>query len=146
MADARVAGVRCNCKIRCLNGGKMELLNFYAAWIGILLGFIAGAIIGLFFHNKDWMGGYSSWKRRMTRLGHISFFGIAFINITYSVSIRLFNIKADYVSYLFLIGAITMPLVCFMSAYKTNFRHLFFIPVLSLVGGAIIFIVKGLIL
>lgn len=124
----------------------MHLLNFYAAWIGIFLGFIAGAILGLFFHSEDWMGGYSSWKRRMARLGHISFFGIALINLAYSLSITAFNINIStpYPSYLFVAGAITMPLICFLSAYKKTFRHLFFIPVLCLVIGTLLFFTKGL--
>ena len=54
----------------------MYMLNFYAAWIGILLGFVAGVVLGFFFHREDWLGGYHSWRRRMVRLGHISFFGI----------------------------------------------------------------------
>ncbi len=124
------------------------MVNFYAAWIGIALGFIAGAAIGLFFHDENWVGGYSSWERRMMRLGHISFFGIAFINLTYSLSIRTYQIHMTSVlpSYLFLIGAITMPLVCFLSAYKKAYRHLFFIPVISLLTGIAIFIVEGFIL
>lgn len=123
----------------------MEIINFHAAWIGIVLGFIAGAVIGLFFHDDKWVGGYHSWPRRMMRLGHISFFGIAFINFAYSFSIRVFNIHSAtiYPSYFFIIGAITMPLICFLSAYKKGFRHLFPIPVISLLIGAIIFIVKG---
>lgn len=124
----------------------MGVINFYAAWIGIFLGFIAGAVTGLFFHNDEWLGGYSSWPRRMTRLGHISFFGIAFINLTYSVSISVFkiNITSPYPSYLFVAGAVTMPLVCYLSAYRKLFRHLFFIPVLSLIVGAFLFIKEGL--
>jgi hypothetical protein len=124
----------------------MQIINFYAAWIGIFLGFIAGAVIGLFFHDENWMGGYTSWRRRMTRLGHISFFGIAFINLTYSLSVTFFNIKINtqYPSYLFIAGAVTMPLICFLSAYKKSFRHLFFVPVLCLIVGAFIFITKGL--
>ena len=58
-------------------------INLYAAWIGMLLGGIFGAIQGLFFHKEEWLGGYGSWRRRITRLGHISFFGIAFINISF---------------------------------------------------------------
>lgn len=124
----------------------MQILNFYAAWIGILLGFIAGAILGLFFHDENWMGGYSSWRRRMARLGHISFFGIALINLTFSLSITVFNVQLvnPYPSYLFIAGAITMPLICFLSAYKKNFRHLFPVPVLCLVAGTLIFFTKGL--
>lgn len=124
----------------------MQIINFYAAWIGIFTGFIAGAIMGLFFHSDSWMGGYSSWQRRMARLGHISFFGIAFINLAYALSLTVFNITIEtpYASFLFIAGAITMPLICFLSAYKKTFRHLFFIPVLSLVAGTLFFIKGGL--
>ncbi len=125
----------------------MEIFNFYAAWIGIVFGFIAGAVVGLFFHQEDWAGGYSSWTRRMVRLGHISFFGIAFVNLAYALSIRVFQIHLTTAlpSYLFLFGAVTMPSICFLSAYKKGFRHLFPIPVISLLTGAVIFIVKGLV-
>ena len=124
----------------------MQIINFYAAWIGILLGFVAGAILGLFFHDDNWMGGYSSWRRRMARLGHISFFGIALINLIYSLSITVFKIQipTPYASHLFVAGAITMPLICFLSAYQKNFRHLFPVPVLCLVAGTLIFFTKGL--
>lgn len=124
----------------------MYILNFYAAWIGILLGFVTGAILGLFFYNEDWMGGYSSWRRRMARLGHISFFGLAIINLIYSISGPVFDVQvsSQYPSYLFIAGAVTMPLVCFLSAYKPFFRHIFFIPVLCLVVGTVIFFTKGL--
>lgn len=124
----------------------MEVINFYAAWLGILLGFIAGAVIGLFFDKDEWAGGYSSWQRRMTRLGHISFFGIALINLAYAMSVRVFQIHLSTAlpSYLFLTGAITMPLICFLSAYKKPFRHLFPIPVIALLSGTAIFIWKGL--
>ena len=124
----------------------MHAINFHAAWIGILLGFIAGAVLGLFFHDDNWMGGYASWRRRMARLGHISFFGIALINLTYAVSISVFGVQiaTPYASYLFISGAVTMPLVCFLSAYKKPFRHLFPIPVLCLVAGTLIFFVQGL--
>ena len=123
----------------------MHILNFYAAWIGILFGFIAGAILGLFFHDESWMGGYSSWRRRMARLGHISFFGIALINLLYALSIAVFNVQiaSPYPSYFFIAGAITMPLICFLSAYKKSFRHLFPVPVLCLVAGTLIFLIKG---
>ena len=125
----------------------MATLHIYAAWIGILLGFIAGATIGLLFHNENWLGGYSSWPRRMARLGHISFFGIAFINIAYAISLSVFNITVQepFPSYLFIGGAITMPLICFLSAYNKKFRHVFFIPVCCLIAGTLL-IIQGALL
>ncbi len=126
----------------------MELvkINIYAAWIGILLGIIAGATQGMFFHNKDWLGGYTSWRRRMTRLGHISFFGLAFINLSFGFTVLYLDISRTILlpSRLFIVGAITMPLVCYLSAYKKFFRNIFFIPVLSVLSGALIFIFGGL--
>ena len=108
----------------------MEILNFYAAWIGILFGFIAGAILGLFFHDENWMGGYSSWRRRMARLGHISFFGIALINLMYALSLTVFNVQISipYPSYLFIAGAVTMPLVCFSQHIIKNSDICFLFP------------------
>lgn len=126
----------------------MATINVYAAWIGILLGLVAGAIQGLFFHNEDWLQGYSSWPRRMIRLGHISFFGIAFINLAFAVTALYVDAgffraspAAVWSSRLLIIGAITMPLICYLSAIKKPVRHLFFIPVsclLTAVGTLIV--------
>ncbi|MCP4247940.1 MAG: hypothetical protein GY778_12910 [bacterium] len=120
----------------------MENVNLHAAWIGILLGFLAGAIQGLFFQNDQWLGGYSAWSRRMTRLGHVSFFGIAFVNMTYALTVRFLDLHnpSPRSSWLFIVGAATMPLVCYLSAYRKWFRHLFPLPVLSLIVGAALFI------
>ncbi len=114
-------------------------INLLAAWIGMLLGALFGAVQGVFFHKEEWMGGYGSWKRRMTRLGHISFFGIAFINIAFVVTVYVAEIEnqAAIPSVLFIIGAIGMPLICYLSAIIKNFRHLFFIPALSVIVGVV---------
>ncbi|MBI4532879.1 MAG: hypothetical protein HY711_02940, partial [Candidatus Melainabacteria bacterium] len=61
----------------------MENINLYAAWLAIFAGFLTGSIQGLFFHHDDFLGGYGSWTRRMLRLGHISFFGTAFVNLAF---------------------------------------------------------------
>jgi hypothetical protein len=124
----------------------MQSLHLYAAWIGIFFGFLAGAGLGLFFHQDGWLGGYSSWPRRMARLGHISFFGIALINLAYGVSLAVSQriVASSMASALLICGAISMPLVCFLSAYKKPFRHLFFIPVLSLMIGTLIILMGGL--
>ncbi len=121
-------------------------LNTLAAWFGILAGVIAGLVQGLFFHKEEWLGGYTSWKRRMVRLAHISFFGIGFVNLAFAFAVYSANIQSGIVlpSYLFIIGAITMPIVCYLSAFKKFFRNLFFIPVLSVLVGTVVFILGGL--
>ena len=119
----------------------METLNLHAGWIAILLGCLSGMIIGLFFHSDEWMGGYGSWRRRMVRLGHIAFFGLGFINLFYALTIRTFELPADSAtSILFVVGLIFMPTVCFASAWHKMFRHLFAIPVISLVLAIILFL------
>ncbi len=51
--------------------------NLIAGWTSMIAGAVSGAAIGLFFHREEWMGGYASLRRRMIRLGHIAFFGLA---------------------------------------------------------------------
>ena len=57
-------------------------INEFAAWFGILGGILSGSIAGLGFKDEHWLGGYGSWRRRQIRLGHVSFFGIAFLNLS----------------------------------------------------------------
>lgn len=109
-----------------------------AGWTGMLLGVISGAIIGLFFHREDWMGGYGSYRRRLTRLGHISFFGLALVNFCFAFSETVQPVRPIWnqvAMWGLLIGAATMPTCCFLSAWRKPFRHLFFIPVGGVLTG-----------
>jgi hypothetical protein len=115
-------------------------INLYAAWLGMMLGALTGAVQGLFFHKDEWMGGYGSWRRRMTRLGHIAFFGIAFVNIGFASTVHTLEINSESVywaSILLIVAQIGMPVICYLSAFIKPFRNLFFIPVLSVVGAVI---------
>jgi hypothetical protein len=110
--------------------------NLYAAWIGVFLGCAAGAAQGLWFHREAWLGGYSSWRRRMLRLGHISFFGIGIINLAFALSVDALSIETPvWPSALLLAGAVAMPVICYLSAYREGYRRLFFIPALSVIAG-----------
>ncbi|MEZ5301870.1 MAG: hypothetical protein R3F11_14655 [Verrucomicrobiales bacterium] len=114
---------------------------FTIAWIGMLLGVLSGAAIGLFFHREDWMGGYQSYRRRLTRLGHISFFGLGFINFFFAISHHLAGVEVAFAkpaAVAFCLGAATMPAICFLSAWRKPFRHLFFIPVTSVAAGIVL--------
>jgi hypothetical protein len=121
----------------------MAQWNLYAAWIGILLGMLAGALQGLGFHREDWLGGYASWPRRLMRLGHVSFFGLAFINLAFAATARAAGWSAGAAppatavaaSGLFLVGAALMPAVCYLSAWRAGWRRFFFLPVASLVAA-----------
>jgi hypothetical protein len=112
--------------------------NLFIGWIGILAGVVSGSLIGLFFHRDNWLGGYSSFPRRMLRLGHISFFGLGFLNIFFAATLSL--IVSDpfltrIASWGFIVGAITMPVCCYVCAWKKQLWILFPIPVTSLLVG-----------
>ncbi len=109
-------------------------------WGGMLLGVVSGAVIGLFFHREDWMGGYQSYRRRLTRLGHISFFGLAFVNMAFALTQHLLSLEAPWAHWAavsFTVGAIAMPTCCFLSAWRKPFRHAFCIPVGGVLSGII---------
>jgi hypothetical protein len=115
-------------------------INLLAAWVGILLGFLSGLALGLFFHREDWLGGYGSFKRRLYRLAHISLFGLGAINFFFYFTAKALPAGAmlAFASSAFILGAITMPICCLIMAHFPNTRSLFALPVLSLVtGGAL---------
>jgi hypothetical protein len=124
----------------------MALLNLYVAWIAILVGLLTGAVVGMFFHEEVWLGGYGSWRRRMLRLTHISLIGTGALNFAFALSVDYLKMDAvpRLASILFVVGAATMPAVCLLSAWRRPFRHLFFVPVVSLVVATADFIVRGL--
>lgn len=105
-------------------------INLYAAWIGFLIGALAGATSGLFFDRENWLGGYADWRRRMVRLGHVSFFGIGLLNLGFFLTVEAMGVQEGtrLPAILLIVGAVAMPLVCYLSAYRKSFRHLFFVP------------------
>src|SRR5258706_550195 len=64
------------------------MLNLAFGWGWILLGVLSGALLGLHFHKEKFLGGYDAWPRRMTRLGHIAFFGTGILNVLYALTTR----------------------------------------------------------
>ena len=119
-------------------------INLLAAWVGILLGFLSGLALGLFFHREDWLGGYGSFKRRLYRLAHISFFGLGAVNFFFYFTARTLRGGAlmPLASSAFLLGAITMPICCIIMAHFPKTHSLFAVPVLSLVAGGILTVVE----
>ena len=113
-------------------------------WSGMLGGVASGAVLGLFFHKENWLGGYSSWKRRLIRLGHIAFWGIGFLNLSFGLTAKAFGLDMENsaASILLIIGAIAMPLTCYLSAWKPFFRNFFFIPALSVTFAILLFLTR----
>lgn len=113
----------------------IHAFNFSAGWWLILAAFVTGALLGLGFHREDFLGGYGSFRRRLARLGHIALAALGGLNVLYGLA----PVPADSLpGWLLLAGGIAMPAVCFLSAWKTCFRHLFFIPVLLLMSGVVL--------
>jgi hypothetical protein len=109
-------------------------LNLIVGWTGMAAGAVSGAIVGLFFHDEQWMGGYGSFRRRMARLGHISFFGMGMLNVLFALSVAGVpapNPYAAAASLAFVVAAVTMPICCFLTAWRKPWRHLFPVPVVA---------------
>ncbi|HJU83240.1 MAG TPA: hypothetical protein VJ600_03440 [Holophagaceae bacterium] len=120
--------------------------HLWAAWMSIALGMGTGAFQGLFFHREDWMEGYDSWPRRLMRLGHVSFFGLAFLNLAFAETLRLLGPQAHVapLSWALLAGAVGMPAVCYLAAWRKPLRLLFYPLVTAMVGSAVLFLLGGL--
>lgn len=116
-------------------------LNLLVGWTGFLGGALSGALIGLYFHRDDWLGGYNSFPRRMVRLGHIAFFGIGLINILFALSVTTPSTWTDWGSRFLVVAMVAMPLNCFLTAWRKRFRHLFFIPAGSTMAGIVTLLV-----
>jgi hypothetical protein len=114
----------------------MSLLLVEAfAWLWIGLGVLTGAILGAFFTPESFFGGYSSWPRRMLRLGHIAFFGTGLLCIALSSTLARHPARELWLALItvsMLIGAIGMPLTCALSAFKPRLVPLFILPVLAI--------------
>ncbi len=117
--------------------------NLAVGWLGILLGMLAGALAGLFFWREDWLGGYGSWRRRMTRLAHISLFGLGIINIAFALTVSNLGLPPSAglttASIALDVGAATMPAVCWLAAWRRPLRQLFPVPVVALLVGVALF-------
>ena len=115
-------------------------LNWYAGWSLILAAFVTGAAIGLFFHREDFWGGYTSFRRRIVRLGHIALAALGALNVLFAISAPGGQTAA---SILLIVGAVSMSSTCFLAGWRKSFRHLFFIPVTSLLLAVVLILSRG---
>jgi hypothetical protein len=122
-----------------MNSQHLEL-NLVLGWFGVLLGFLSGFMLGLFFHGEDWLGGYGSYKRRLYRLAHISFFGLGAVNLLFYFTAHALGTTPTLTaaSWAFSIGAVTMPICCILMAHYSKARLSFAVPVVSLIIGGLL--------
>ncbi len=109
-----------------------------AAWAFVLLGFVSGAVLGVGFHSAEFLGGYDSWRRRLLRLGHIACVALGLLQMAYALSpaAQVDGAFGAACRALWFVGALAMPLVCWLAAWRKPLRHLFALPVTSLIAAA----------
>lgn len=118
--------------------------NLIFAWLWILLGFLSGMILGMFFHRENWLGGYGSFKRRMYRLGHISFFGLGAVNLLFwltAAKMLPIDPLLGIASWAFIVGGAAMPVCCLLTAHFPRLHLIFAVPVASLIAAAILTVI-----
>ena len=120
------------------------MINWYFGWISILCAFGTGALIGLFFYRDEFLGGYASFRRRILRLGHIAQAALGMMNVVAGNSQLSSGVEFSMIGqWGLVVGGISMPVVCFLSAWRAECRHLFFIPVISLCWAVIEILMAG---
>lgn len=119
-------------------------LNWFVGWGLVLTGFASGAAIGMGFHRDDFLGGYDSLRRRMVRLGHIALTALGMMNVLFALSPMRAGTLTTLASACFIAGAVFMPAICFLTAWRTSMRHLFFIPVVTLMAAVCMTLAGGL--
>ena len=113
------------------------VVNVFAAWAGAFLGIVSGVILGFWYHRPDWLGGYASWPRRLLRLGHLSFFGVAALNLGYALTVASLGWEPPHHACSIALAAANflMPLACALVAWRPALRHLFVVPVVCTALG-----------
>jgi hypothetical protein len=114
-------------------------LNLGLGWSLVLAGMLAGAALGLGFQATGFLGGYASWRRRLLRLGHVALVALGGLNVLFALTpCAVPDGTAARVAALgWLVGAVAMPAVCFLAAWRTPLRHLFALPVTALLVAVV---------
>lgn len=114
------------------------MVNWYFGWCSILAAFVSGAVIGVSFHRAEFLGGYGSFRRRLVRLGHIALAALGMLNVLYGLAPTSVGQSpyAGVASVGFILGGAAMTAVCWLTAWREGFRHLFFVPVVALIVAA----------
>ena len=109
-------------------------------WFLMAAGFVIGAVFGLLAQDENWLGGYSSRTRRLVRLGHIALIALGALNVGWpcTAAAHSGSIVVTIISGCFLLGAMTMGPVCFLTAWRWPCRILFIVPSSALIIGALL--------
>lgn len=100
--------------------------------------------MGMGFARSDYLGGYSSERRRLVRLGHIACIALGFLQVLAALSldqpgdVRLGRL----ITTCLLVGSFTMPVACLLCAWRGIHWPLFILPVTALSAGVSLIVVN----
>ena len=115
------------------------MLNEAFGWTWIVLGFLAGGLLGTGFEREGFLGGYDSLRRRLLRLGHIALIALGVLNILFALSLARWGLGASWVgiaSWSLIAGAVLMPAACALVAFVPRAKPVFALPIVTLLTGA----------
>lgn len=117
-------------------------------WAWVAVGLTAGAWLGMHFQKPDFLGGYQSYPRRLVRLGHIACVALGLTNVLFAHSAARWTAGAaiadggppriTLAAWLLMIGAVTMPLCCVLTAWRPALKPAFAVPVATLLTAVIL--------
>lgn len=122
-------------------------MNFLFGWFWITIGFAAGATLGMKFERDDWLGGYESLRRRLVRLAHIAFIALGAINVLFGLSVDRLDFTVggfELASWAWLIGAVAMPLCCYLMAWRPTLKPIFGLPVAALITAGVTTVIAAI--
>ena len=117
------------------------MMNEAFGWLWVVMGLTSGTLLGLKFQREGWLGGYDSLRRRLIRLGHISFLGLGFLNILFAHSLERIHLEPPLLttaSWTLVAGGLTMPICCGLMAWRRQLQPFFAIPVSCLLIGVML--------
>jgi hypothetical protein len=120
-------------------------LHWYAGWSMVLAGLLVGSVLGCFFHREGFLGGYASFPRRLVRLGHIALIALGLVNVVLAVALRsdAAGELTTMASWPLLVGSVSMPTMCFLTAFRPRLRFGFAVPILALVLAVVLLLIGG---
>jgi hypothetical protein len=109
-----------------------------SGWASIGGGVVSGVWMGMSFHRRSWLGGYTALRRRLVRLAHIACFGIGMLNLLFALTVGALGLESPVLrvaTLCFPVAAVAMPVACLCAAWRPRYRPLFAIPVTALIAA-----------
>ena len=108
------------------------------AWCSCVMGVVTGLTLGLWsfdgpFPTPEWLSDYDSLSRRMTRLGHIAYFGLGFLTLLLAWELPKLTLDArqkTIAAEMMIFGNMFLPLTLFAASIYHPLKYLMPIPAL----------------